>query len=133
MRIITTPAALDRPSSDHEGAAISTIPTSPIASPSIWRCGGRRRTMRAATSAVKIGVAPLSIPVTLDETRSSANGNSDNGTAIHTTPSSTSRGRAEAGTGCRVSGTEATTSKPNTIRSHVTRNGSNDSSPSAMR
>ena len=89
--------------------------------------------MSAATIAAKIGVAPFSMPVTLDETRCSASGNSDNGTASHTTPSSTSAATTCRGTGCRVAGTDATTSKPNTIRIHVTTNGSNDSSPSAMR
>ena len=102
-RIISTPAALEPPpSSDHVGAAISTMPASPATRPTIWRRGGRRRTISAATMAVKIGVAPFSMPVTLDETRCSASGNSDSGIATHTTPSSASRGHAARGTGCGV-------------------------------
>src|SRR6476619_6423347 len=89
--------------------------------------------MRAATIAAKIGVAPLSIPVTLDDTRSSASGNNDNGRASHTTPSNTSVGHAVRGTGWRVVGTDTTTRKPNRIRIHVTTNGWNESSPSAIR
>ena len=65
----------------------------------------------AATIAAKIGVAPLSMPVTLDETCCSASGNSDSGTASHTTPSSASVGHDVRGTGCRVAGTETMTSE----------------------
>src|ERR687898_941766 len=91
---MSTPAALEAPSSDQLGAAMRTMPASPATRPVIWRPGGRRRTISAATIAVKIGVAPFNMPVTLEETRCSARGNSDSGTATHTTPSSVNRGHA---------------------------------------
>src|SRR5688572_12008250 len=112
---------------------MSTMPASPATRPTIWRPGGRRRTISAAMMAVKIGVAPFSMPVTLDETRCSASGNSDSGIATHTTPSTANRGHAARGTGSRVAGTEAMTSSPNMMHSHVTRNGCNDSKPTAIR
>ena len=89
--------------------------------------------MIVATVATNSGVAPLSMPVTLDDTRSSANGNSVSGSASQTTPSIATRQRSARSIGARAAGNASSVANPNSTRSGVISAGSNESSPSAMK
>ena len=89
--------------------------------------------MIVATIATNNGVAPLSMPVTLDDTRSSANGNRVSGNASQTTPSIATRQRSAGSIGARAAGKASNVTSPNSTRSGVISAGSNESSPSAMK
>ena len=117
-----------------DGRAITTTPAKPTSNPTSWCFGGGRLAIIVATIATNSGVAPLSMPVTLDDTRCSANGNSVSGTASQTTPSIAIQphGRARS-IGARAAGNASNVANPNSTRSGVISAGSNESSPSAMK
>lgn len=90
--------------------------------------------MNAATTAMNSGVAPLSMPVTDDDTRSSANGKIDNGMAIQITPSSTMRGMSTRSIRTRrAAGNRPSVSAPNPTRMGVMSAAGNACRPSAMK
>lgn len=68
------PSALPVPS-PRAGQASSVVPASPTMRPHITSPDGARRVTHAATMAVNNGLAPFSMPVSAEDTRSSANGN----------------------------------------------------------
>jgi hypothetical protein len=73
------------------------------------------------------------MPVTLDDTRSSAKGNIVSGTAIQTAARAMMRGHALRGIRVRDAGTQARAAKPKAMRIGVIMIAGNDFSPSAMK
>jgi hypothetical protein len=73
------------------------------------------------------------MPVTLDDTRSSAKGNMVRGMAIHTAARAMMRGQALRGMRVREAGTQARAAKPNAMRIGVIMIAGKDFSPSAMK
>jgi len=85
------------------------------------------------TTTTVTGFNPFNMPVTADDTRSSAKANKLSGTAIHTSDSEATRGHADLGSARRADGTNDKTVKPMTMRAHPMNAGSSDSSDNAMR
>ncbi len=86
-----------------------------------------------AISAVKIGVAPLSIPAIAESIHCWAMGNRVNGIATHTAASNAIRGQsARSIFRDLAAGTRAITAAPNATRSIVTTPGWNESRPTAI-
>jgi hypothetical protein len=81
---------------------------------------------------VKSGLAPFSIPVSADDTRSSAWGNMLKGKASQSTPRSATQPHSLAGMLCQERGRRARVAKPIRIRRKVIPFGPTDSSASAM-
>ena len=106
-----TPSPLDEPLSS-DGRAITTTPAKPTNNPTSCASGGGRLAIIVATVATNNGVAPLSMPVTLNDTRSSANGNSVSGTASQTTPSIATRRRSRRSIGARAAGKASSVGEP---------------------
>src|SRR5262245_34022506 len=96
------------------------------------RVGGRLA-RRLATAAAHSGTAPLSIPVSAEETRSSANGNMLSGNAIHSTPRTTPFQRSEDPRRRRAAGTSDSVAKPMAMRTKVTPFGPTERRLSAMK
>src|SRR5262245_61448150 len=94
---------------------------------------GGRLARRLATAAAHSGTAPLSIPVSADDTRSSANGNMLSGNAIHSTPRTTPFQRSEDPRRRRAAGTSDSAPKPMARRTKVTPFGPIERRLSAMK
>ena len=122
------------PPSPAVGRAISTTPARPSSRPTTCLACGARRARAAATMVTKIGVPPLSMPVTLDDTCCSANGKSDSGMAIQIVPSRMIRQRSAPVTRVRrAAGKRPSVRKPRPTRSGVTTAAGKPSSASAMK
>jgi hypothetical protein len=101
--------------------------------PTSWREPGGRRSRIVAITAVKIGAAPLSMPVIAEFTDPCASGKSVNGMTTHVIERSSRRPRSARSIGARTPGTSQSADAPKRIRTHVTRPGRNASRPIAMR
>ena len=88
--------------------------------------------MTPATMAAMIAVEPFSIPASADETRCSANGNSDSGKASQMRLSAAIGQPSPGASGRRTPGTSESVRKPMSRRTKVTPSGAIASSPSAM-
>jgi len=126
------PAMLDDPS-PIVGSAMSTPPAVPIVRPMIRPVLTRTPKASKPTTTTVTGLMPFSMPVMLDETRSSAKAKSVSGSAIQVTDSRAVVGLVSAGRRVRARGTRESTENPMAIRTHPMKAGWNDSSPTAMR
>ena len=103
---------------------IRTTPTRPTPRPTMRVRPGRWRAIDPAAMAAKIGVLPLSIPVTAELMCCSASGKRVKGTATHTTDRPSNRGQSARSMRTRERGNTLSTVAPSATRAHVMRPGS---------
>jgi len=110
-----------------------TIPTNPRMMANTRRLLGRRRTQNAVISAVTTGSPPFIIPATPLVTDCSARGNSQNGSAIQTRPSTAILGQCPRGIASREPRIHANAAAPAKERPNGTSEGSKWSNATAIR
>jgi len=88
------------------------MPTKPSTMAPMRCTLGRRRTHIAVTAAITTGSPPFIIPATLLATVFSASGNSQKGSAIHTSPRIAMRGQSRRGIASRAPGKNARATAP---------------------
>ena len=110
---------------------MAVTPTEPVSSPASRAGRGTRRNNAVDRSAAKIGIAPLSMPVSAEFTHCWATGKIVNGTATQTNDSTTTRSRSSGCSGRRAAGTSQSVAPPATRRK-VIRPGRNASRAMSM-
>ena len=111
---------------------MAITPMKPTPTPANWAPLVRVEKNSTPNSAVKMGMAPLSNPVTAELMCCSAIGKSVNGLATHSTESATTLMRSAGSTAMGGPGKTASVSAPRPTRNKVTKPGLIDSSPIAM-
>src|SRR5205823_15105832 len=104
----------------------------PTASATRTGFDGTLRESRLETITTKIGVPPLSSPVSAELTCCSAKGNTERGNANQVTASPAIGTQSPRGTGRRAAGNNPSATNPSKMRANVTPSGGRISSPFAM-
>lgn len=120
------------PPSPADGMLMATTPANPTATPNSCAPEVRVRKKSTPKSAVKIGMAPLSMPVTAELMCCSAMGNNVKGMATHNNESAMTRTRSPGWVVMRGPGSRLSISAPSPTRRRVSVPGLTASRPMEM-